>query len=90
MAGLFQKVAKIDPLGRFLNKKDPILRNIDSGLGISDKPTIVTTPQVLPMPTDEDVKRAKNLASQAAQQRTGRASTILSQPTAQTGDQLGA
>jgi hypothetical protein len=87
MAKLFESVAKIDPAGTYINKKDPILRNIDSGLGIGQGPKLVTTPRVLTMPTDEDVKRAKRLAQAAALQRTGRSSTILSQPD---GDQLGA
>lgn len=87
MAKLFEGVAKIDPAGTFLNKKDPILRNIDSGLGIGQGPKIITTPQVLAMPTDEDVQRAKRLSAASQLQRTGRASTVLSQPN---GDQLGA
>lgn len=88
MGKLFQSVAKIDPAGTWLNRKDPILRNIDHGLGIGDYYTkTVTTPAVLAMPTEDDVQRAKRLSAAAQLQRTGRASTVLSQPS---GDQLGA
>lgn len=87
MAKLFESVAKIDPAGTFINKKDPILRNVDRGLGIGQGPKLVTTPRVLAMPTEDDVQRAKRLSQTAQLQRTGRASTILSQPN---GDQLGA
>lgn len=92
MGKLFQSIAKIDPAGTYINKKDPIFRNIDSGLGIGDYYTkTVTTPQVLAMPTDQDVKRAKRMAQAQMLQRTGRASTILSQSdSAPSGDQLGA
>lgn len=90
MGKLFQGVAKIDPLGTFMNRKDPILRNVDSGLGIGDSYTKnVMTPQVLPMPTQDDVDTAKRKAQLAMLQRTGRASTVLSQG-GDSGDQLGA
>jgi len=76
-------------LQQTLHKVDPLDRAVSSAVGLNFAPKNVTTPQVVAMPTDEDVKRAKRLQQAAQLQRTGRASTILSQPAA-TGDQLGA
>lgn len=75
-------------LQQTLHKIDPIDRAISSAVGLNMAPKTITTPRVLAMPTEDDVARAKKLAQAAQLQRTGRASTILSQP--QTGDQLGA
>jgi len=75
-------------LQQTLHKIDPIDRAVSSAVGLNFTPKTITTPQVLAMPTDQDVQRAKRLAETRALQRTGRASTILSQP--DSGDQLGA
>jgi hypothetical protein len=75
-------------LQQTLHKIDPLDRAVSGAVGLNMTPKTITTPQVLAMPTDDDVQRAKKLAQTAAMQRTGRASTILSQP--DSGDQLGA
>jgi hypothetical protein len=75
-------------LQQTLHKIDPLDRAVSGAVGLNMTPKTVTTPQVLAMPTDQDVQRAKRLAQAQAMQRTGRASTILSQP--DSGDQLGA
>lgn len=75
-------------LQQTLHKIDPLDRAVSSAVGLNMTPKTITTPQVLAMPTDQDVQRAKRLAQAQALQRTGRASTILSQP--DSGDQLGA
>jgi hypothetical protein len=75
-------------LQQTLHKIDPLDRAVSGAVGLNMTPKTVTTPRVLAMPTDQDVQRAKRLAQAQAMQRTGRASTILSQP--DSGDQLGA
>jgi hypothetical protein len=75
-------------LQQTLHKVDPLDRVISSAVGLNMTPKTITTPQVLTQPTPDDVARAKRMSAAAQLQRTGRASTILSQP--QTGDQLGA
>ena len=75
-------------LQQTLHKIDPLDRVVSSAVGLNMAPKTITTPRVLAMPTEDDVARAKRLSAAAQMQRTGRASTILSQP--QTGDQLGA
>jgi hypothetical protein len=75
-------------LQQTLHKIDPLDRAVSSAVGLNMAPKTIVTPQVLAMPTEDDVARAKRLAAASQMQRTGRASTILSQP--QTGDQLGA
>lgn len=74
-------------LQQTLHKIDPLDRAVSSAVGLNMTPKTITTPQVLAMPTDEDVQRAKRLSAASQLQRTGRASTVLSQPN---GDQLGA
>lgn len=74
-------------LQQMIHKIDPIDRAVSSAVGLNMAPKTVTTPRVLAMPTDDDVQRAKRLSQTQALQRSGRASTILSQPS---GDQLGA
>lgn len=75
-------------LQQTLHKIDPLDRAVSSAVGLNFAPKTVVTPKALPMPTDQDLQRAKKLAQSQALQRTGRASTILSQP--DSGDQLGA
>ncbi len=75
-------------LQQLIHKIDPIDRAVSSAVGLNMAPKTVTTPQVLPMPTQDDIDQAKRRSAMAQLQRTGRASTILSQP--QLGDQLGA
>jgi hypothetical protein len=76
-------------LQQLAHKIDPIDRAVSSAVGLNFAPKTVLTPQVLAMPTDQDLTRAKQLAAAQALQRTGRASTILSQNSGN-GDQLGA
>jgi len=83
MAGLQKAIRHIDPIDTAVSKA------VIGGPLIDYTPKTVTTPRVLPMPTDEDVQRAKRLAQVQAQQRSGRAATILSQQN-DNGDQLGA
>lgn len=75
-------------LQQMIHKIDPIDRAVSGAVGLNMTPKTITTPQVLPMPTQDDIDQAKRKAAAAQLQRTGRASTILSQ-SAQ-GDQLGA
>ena len=74
-------------LQQTLHKIDPLDRAVSSAVGLNMTPKTITTPRVLAMPTEDDVQRAKRLAQTQMMQRTGRASTVLSQPN---GDQLGA
>lgn len=77
-------------LQQTLHKIDPIDRVVSSAVGLNMAPKNVVTPQVLPMPTQDDVDTAKKKAQLAMMQRTGRASTVLSQGDSPSGDQLGA
>lgn len=75
-------------LQQMIHKIDPIDRAVSGAVGLNMTPKTITTPQVLPMPTQDDIDLAKRRSAAAQLQRTGRASTILSQPAQ--GDQLGA
>lgn len=58
MSAIFHGIQKIDPLGTFFAKKDPILRNVNSELGLIRNPTLPP-----PGPPNQDV------AANAAQQQ---------------------
>lgn len=67
MSGFFKKIEKVDPLGRYVNHKDPILRNVNQGLGLIRNPTIPP-----PGPPDQDTAaNAAALTQDAARRRRG-------------------
>lgn len=74
--------------GNFMHKVDPIAKKdpIVGALFGKSTPPPVAPPAVMPTINDEAVLKAKKNAVAAAQQRGGRASTIL---TGETTDKLG-
>lgn len=75
-------------LQQTLHKIDPLDRAVSSAVGLNMAPKNIVTPRTIAMPTQDDIDQAKRRSAAAQLQRSGRASTILSQP--QQGDQLGA
>lgn len=72
-------------LQQTLHKVDPVDRAVSSAVGLNFAPKTPTAPTVTPMPDEAQLQAAKKRSLAAQIGRTGRASTILSDPSERLG-----